>query len=120
MRLFIADARSEIRIALMMYLSREPGIQVTGIAIEAPGLLAQVRATQPDVVLLDWQLPGASMQDLLADIRRLAAPPKIVVLSVNPEIEAPALAAGADAFISKNEPPDQLLETVRLLKKTVG
>ena len=113
MRLFIADARSEIRIALMMYLSREPGIQVTGIAVEAPGLLAQVRATQSDVVLLDWQLPGASMQDLIADIRGLAAPPKIVVLSVNPEIEAPALAAGADAFISKNESPDRLLEAVR-------
>ena len=80
--------------------------------------MAQVKVTQPDVVPVDWQLPGASMQDLLADIRGLASPPKIVVLSVNPEVKASALAAGADAFISKNMPSDELLRTIRLLKKT--
>jgi len=118
MRLFIADARSEMRFALMMYLSQEPGLHVTGIAVDAQSLLAQVKATEPDVVLVDWQLPGASMQDLLADIRGLASPPKIVVLSVNPEVKASALAAGADAFVNKNEPSNELLEVVRLLKKT--
>ena len=120
MRLFIADARSEMRFALMMYLGQEPGLHVTGIAVDAQSLLAQVKATQPDIVLVDWQLPGASIQDLLADIRGLASPPKIVVLAVNPEVKASALAAGADAFISKNGPPDELLEEVRLLKEDKG
>lgn len=120
MRLFIADARSEIRMALMMYLDQEPGMYVTGMADRVHGLLAQIAATHPDVVLLDWHLPDASMQGLLADIRGFASPPRIVVLSVNPEDKTPALAAGADGFICKNQKPDRLLETVRLLKKTKG
>ena len=119
MRLFIADARSEMRFALMMYLGQEPGLHVTGIAVDAQSLLAQVKATQPDIVLVDWQLPGASIQDLLADIRGLASPPKIVVLAVNPEVKASALAAGADAFISKNVPSNELLRAIRSLKKTM-
>jgi hypothetical protein len=37
------------------------------------------------------------MQQLLVDIRGFATPLKIVVLSVNPDVMAPAVAAGADA-----------------------
>ena len=117
MRLFIADARSELRLALIMYLRQEPGMNVIGMAVEAQGLLAQVEATKPDVVLVDWHLPGASMQDLLADIRGLASPPKIVVLSVNSEVEAQALAAGAEGFSSKSQRPDELLEVLRSFKE---
>ena len=119
MRLFIADARSEMRFALMMYLGQEPGLHVTGIAVDAQSLLAQVKATQPDIVLVDWQLPGASMQDLLADVRGLVSPPKLIVLSVNPEVKTTALSAGADVFISKTMPSNELLRAIHSLKKTM-
>ena len=59
------------------------------------------------------------VSDLLADIRGLASPPKIVVLAVNPEVKASALAAGADAFVSKNVPSNELLRAIRSLKKTM-
>ena len=80
-------------------------------------LLVQVEASEADVLLLDWQLPGASMIELLSDLRALKPPPKIIILSVKPEIEAPALSAGADAFVSKSAQPDELLEVVRSLKE---
>lgn len=92
-------------------------MRITGVAVEAHSTLAQVEVTQPDVVLLDWKLPGGSIQDLIADIRGLASRPKIVVLSVNPEDKAPALAAGADGFVGKSEPPDELLEALRSLNE---
>ena len=58
MRLFIADADQELRLALQMLLHQEPGMPVVGIAVRAKGLVAQAAASQPDVVLLDWCLPG--------------------------------------------------------------
>ena len=115
MRLFIADADSAVRLALQMYLQQEPGIYVTGIASESQGLPAQLEASRPDMLLLDAHLPGASIEDLLSDIRGLTSPPKIVVLSIRPEEKGAALSAGADAFIGKSAPPDELVEVVRSL-----
>jgi DNA-binding NarL/FixJ family response regulator len=118
MRLFIADGNSSVRLALQMYLQQEPGMYVTGMATEAEGLAAQVEASLPDLLLLDSYLPGASMQDLLSEIQGLEAPPKIVVLSIKPEVKESALSAGADAFISKNAPPEEMLELIRSFRET--
>ena len=116
MRVFIADGNSSVRLSLQMYLQQEPGLYVTGMASEAEGLSVQVEASRPDVLMLDSHLPGASMQGLLSDLRGLESPPKIVVLSIKPEVKGPAMSAGADAFISKNVPPDNLVEVVRWLR----
>ena len=117
MRIYVADMNKDIRLGLQMLLHQEPDVQVVGTAAQASGLLAQVEASQTDLLLLDWHLPGASMTELLSDLRALNPPPMIVVLSVKPEIKAPALSAGADAFVSKSAPPDELLEVVRSLKE---
>ena len=117
-RLFIADGNSSVRLALQMVLQQEPGMYVTGMAAEAEGLPAQIEASQPDMLLMDSYLPGASMQDLLSDIRGLETPLKIVVLSIKPEVKGPALAAGADAFISKNAPPEEMLKLILSFRET--
>ena len=95
-------------------------MHVIGMAIQAEGLLVQVQASRAEVLIMDWHLPGASMPDLLTDIRALGSPPKVVVLSVNPEVKTMAYSAGADAFIVKNAPPDELLDVVRSMKETVN
>ena len=69
MRLFIADADPSLRVSLQMLLHEEPGMYVTGMADRTKGLLAQVEASQPDVLLLDTHLPGKPMTDLIADLR---------------------------------------------------
>jgi DNA-binding NarL/FixJ family response regulator len=118
MRLFIADADRALRVSLQMLLHAEPGMHVIGMAIQAKGLLAQIEASKPDVLLLDWHFPGMPMTDLLADLQALDLSLKIVVLSVRPEEENAILAAGADAFVGKTEPPDELLVYLRTLGNT--
>ena len=118
MRLFIADARKELRLALQMLLNQEAGMHVTGIAVETKGLAAQIAASEPDVLLLDWHLPGMPIKELVVDIQALAPLLKIVVLSVNPEDESAAMNAGADAFVTKNSPPDQLLAVLNNMRQT--
>jgi DNA-binding NarL/FixJ family response regulator len=119
MRVFIADSRSEARIALMMYLHQEPGVNITGMAVETQGLLAQVEAIQPDVVLLDWHLPGQPVTDVLAELKKLEQRPRIIVLSVRPEVESEAMAAGADAVVSKAASPDRLVAVLhKMVRQT--
>ena len=118
MHIFIADADKKLRVALQILLHQEPGMQVTGVATDAKGLLAQVEASQPDVLLLDWYLPGMPVTDLLADLQALDMPPKIVVLSVRPEVKSTALASGADAFADKSGSPEELLAYLHTMRNT--
>ena len=117
MRVFIADTRSEARIALMIYLRQEPGIYITGMAVEAQGLSAQVEATQSDVVLLDWHLPGQAVSEVIAELKTLEQRPEIIVLSVRPEVESEAISAGADAFVTKAASPDRLVAILHKMKR---
>ena len=112
MRVLLADDQTKVRSALRLLLEQEPGLSVVGEAAEAEDLLAQVAATQPDLVLLDWELPGLRTDDRLSVLRALCPQLKVIALSGQPEARRAALSAGADAFVSKGEPPERLLAAV--------
>ena len=116
MRIFIADADRELRLAVQILLHQEAGMYVTGMAVRAEGLAAQVAASQPDVLVLDWHLPGGSIAEVLAEIGQSASRPQVVVMSVNPDTEQDAMAAGADVFVAKNAPPSELLGSLRSIE----
>ena len=117
-RIFIAEADKELRLALLMLLHREAGMHVTGMAVHSKGLVAQIAASEPDVLLLDWALPGQPLPDLLADLGKLEPRPMLAVMAVRPEVEQPALAAGADAFVGKSLPPNGLLALLRTMQQS--
>ena len=117
MRIFIADADKQLRVALQIFLHQQTGLHVTGMAPDAGGLLAQVKASQPDVLLIDWNLPGRPMAVLLADLQMFIPSPEIIVLSVRPEDKSAALTAGACAFVEKSSPPEKLLEHLHTICK---
>ena len=128
MRILLADDQTKVRSALRLLLEQEPGLSVVGEAAEAEGLLTQVQRTQPDLVLLDWELPGlraadpsapstgpwsfvpgtegsgaSSGQRLLSALRSVGCPLRVIALSGHVEAREEALAAGADAFVSKGD-----------------
>jgi DNA-binding NarL/FixJ family response regulator len=116
MRLFIADANQDLRVGLQLRLHQEPGMPVVGMAVRTKGLLTQVAASQPDVLLLDWFLPGRPAADVLADLHALEQRPQIIVLSIQPETESAALAAGADAFFAKTTSSDGLMAILHKMR----
>jgi DNA-binding NarL/FixJ family response regulator len=116
MRIFIAEADQELLMALQMLLHQEPGMAVVGLAVHSRGLFAQVAASQPDVVLLDWQLPDRPAASILADLHALDHRPRIIVLHVRPELEREARAAGADSFVTKTASSDQLVAILRQIR----
>jgi DNA-binding NarL/FixJ family response regulator len=128
MRILVADDQPKVRSALRLLLEQEPGLSVVGEAAETESLLAQAEATCPDLVLLDWELPSLQATDpstpptgseagsghrLLSALRALCPHLLVIALSGRPEARQAALAAGADAFVSKGDPPERLLTTLR-------
>jgi DNA-binding NarL/FixJ family response regulator len=82
---------------------------LVGEVIQAEDLLSQARALRPDMILLDWELPGRSAGRLLATLREIDPQAKVIVLSRGPEAEDMALHAGADVCVSKANGPEELL-----------
>ena len=112
MQILLADEQTRVRLALQILLSQEPGVTVVGEAVEAADLLAQIRATRPDLVLLDWGLPGLATIGSLSALHTACPNLSVIVLSGRPEARQMALAAGADEFISKIDPPEKLLAAI--------
>jgi DNA-binding NarL/FixJ family response regulator len=83
-----------------------------GEAVGAVDVLAQVEAGCPDLVLLCWELPGLARDDLLSALRRVCPDLRVIALSGRPEARRVALDAGADAFVSKADPPERLLAAI--------
>jgi DNA-binding response OmpR family regulator len=86
---------------------------VVGEAADSHELLTRLEATCPDLVLLDWDMPGGSGADLIPSPRQADCLPPIIVLGVRPESAPAALDAGADAFFCKCDGPKRLLTVIR-------
>jgi CheY-like chemotaxis protein len=73
MRVLLADDQSKVRSALRLLLEQQFDLNVLGEAVDAQGLRDWVSAVCPDVVLLDWELPGLGANGLLPTLRQLSA-----------------------------------------------
>jgi len=111
MDILLADNR-KVRLALRVLLEQTAGLTVVGEASNARDLLAQTSATRPDLVLLDWTLPGLHDNGTLHTLRQICPDLSVIVLSGRPQARKAALAAGANAFVSKVDPPERLLAAI--------
>jgi DNA-binding NarL/FixJ family response regulator len=92
-------------------------LAIVGESTHSQSLLAQAKALKPDLVLIDWELPGHSIEALIEWLKKSENAAKVIVLSGRPESEQAALAVGADAFVSKTHSAVNLLDTLRRLFK---
>lgn len=115
MRLLLADDQIKVRSALRLLLEQEPDFQVVGEAADATGLLLAVTEKEPDVVLLDWELPGLPAAQLVRLLQYERPFLKIIAMSSRPEVERLALDTGVQTFLSKSESPERVLSIIRTL-----
>ena len=113
MRVLLADDQPNVRSALRLLLKQELGLSEVGEATDVSDLLSQVETNCPDLVLLDWELPGSKNMGLLASLRTKCPQLFVIVLSGHPMARQAALSAGADDFVGKGNPPEVLLATLR-------
>ncbi len=107
--IFLAEGEKHVREALRLILEHQPDFMIVGEANTAESTLAKVCQHPPDVILLDWNLPGLHPQRLLAALRQCCPDTQIVATSVRPEQENAAIKLGASGFLLKQLPPDQFI-----------
>jgi DNA-binding NarL/FixJ family response regulator len=113
--ILIAEGEATARRALRQYLGAQPGLDVVAEAADDGSLLEGVEGTCPDLVLLEWHLPGRPKADLIAALQNREPQPLVVVYGNQPESSSPAMDAGADVFVHKGQGPRQLLNAIRWL-----
>jgi DNA-binding NarL/FixJ family response regulator len=120
MRILVTGRRADARLALELFLRNRPDLDVVAEADDIQALLTQAEATQPDVILLDWDLCNRPLADLISALHLLFSQPGLVLINAPAESKQAALASGADACVVKGAPPKSLLlaiESVRLMRE---
>jgi DNA-binding NarL/FixJ family response regulator len=114
-RLLICEDQTLMRQGLVTILGLEPGITVAGEAADGAEAVEQVRALQPDVVLMDVQMPG--MDGIEATRLITAAYPntRVIILTTfdYEEYVFEGVKAGAMGYMLKDSPAPDLIRTIR-------
>jgi two-component system nitrate/nitrite response regulator NarL len=113
-RVFIAEDHPVYRRGLTDALNAGNGIDLVGEAGEGPEALERLRELEPDVALLDLQLPGLSGIEILKQLVAGASPTRVVLLSghAEPALVFEAIDAGATGFLSKEESESEICKAV--------
>jgi DNA-binding NarL/FixJ family response regulator len=110
----LVDDQALVRSGFRMILSVEDDLEVVAEAADGAEALARARASRPDVVLMDVQMPHA---DGIAGTEALVAEDlgRVIILTTfdRDDYLFAALRAGASGFLLKNCEPPQLVEAVR-------
>ncbi len=113
MHIILADQNQKARWALMTVLREEPDLEIIGQAENLDELLQLALDTPADLILLDKKLAGDQTKFLISNLHAIKPRPIVLVMSSNAEDGRLMLKAGADAFVSKGDRPDWLLNTLR-------
>ena len=111
----LADDQHLVRGALAALLALEPDITIVGEVARGDEVVDRVIELQPDVALLDVEMPGIDGLAAAAAITKLAPSTRILILTTfgRPGYLRRAMESGASGFIVKDAPADQLAEAVR-------
>jgi len=114
-RIFIVDDHTLVREWLSTLLRHEADFTVCGQADSAPAGLEGMKASAPDVALVDLSLKNGSGLDLIKDLRIHCPATQIVVLSMHEEIYfvERALRAGARGYVTKRDSTNRIVEAIR-------
>lgn len=114
-RVVLVDDQALFRAGIRMLVASQPDLEVVGEAGNGQEALEVVRATRPDVVLMDIRMPVMDGLTATAEILARPEPPRIVMLTTFDldEAAARAIRQGASGFLLKDADPEFLLAAIR-------
>ncbi len=118
-RIVIAEDQAIVRRGATMLLSMEPDMEVVGQARNGIEAVELAQLLQPDVVLMDLHMPLKGGVAATREITRDLPNTQILVLTTLDDDETvfEAVRAGAQAYLLKDASEDELLETIRALRR---
>jgi CheY-like chemotaxis protein len=112
MRVLVVDNQPRARQSMKALLGAWHQVEEVREAANGYEAVQLAEEFQPDVILMDARMPKMNGLEAVRLIKAKWQPIKIIVLSMYPDFKAEALAAGADAFVSKSDPPEKLRKTL--------
>jgi len=118
-RIVIAEDQALVRRGAAMLLSMEPDMEVVGQARNGVEAVELAQLLHPDVVLMDLHMPLKGGVAATREITRELPRTQILVLTTlnDDETVFEAVRAGAQAYLLKDADEDELLETIRALRR---
>jgi two-component system response regulator DesR len=114
-RLLVAEDQAMIRGALIALLAGQPDIETVGEAATGEEAVAEALRLQPDVALLDIEMPGRDGLWAATELRQKLPSCRVLILTVfgRPGYLRRAVDSGVAGFLLKDAPPGQLADAVR-------
>ncbi|PKO04498.1 MAG: hypothetical protein CVU41_16725 [Chloroflexi bacterium HGW-Chloroflexi-3] len=122
-KLMIADDDAKVRSAINLLLDQDRACwQVIAEVRNVNELFLMVEQENPQLLLLDWELPEECcgdkrppyfcLKDRIHHLREINPNLYIIVLSSKPQVKSEAMEAGANSFVSKGDPPEIFLNAL--------
>ncbi len=125
-RVVLADDHHVVRSGIRSELEKHPDIEIVGEAADGEEAIALARKLQPDIMLLDINMPGIQGMEVTEKLNERATashslddslpfPPHVLILSAYCEQEYvySLFAAGAKGYLLKDEHPDRIVSGIR-------
>ena len=115
MRILLVDDHSMVRSGLRLLLEEQDDFDVVGEAGDVEAALERTRALEPNVILLDLNMPGRPSLPAIPELLEAAPGSAVVVMTQHddPEFARVALAGGASGFVLKEAADSELVDSVR-------
>lgn len=113
-RVAIFEDNKLVRDALEAILNGTPGFTCCGVFTDGNNWERNIKSSQPDVVLMDIEMPGLSGIEVSRKINKQFPEVKILIQTVFNDSEKifEAICAGASGYILKNDPPHKYLDAI--------
>ncbi|MCL4827565.1 MAG: response regulator transcription factor [Caldilinea sp.] len=114
-RILLADDHAVLQAGLEAMLNAEGDMQVIGTAGDGHAAVRQAALLQPDVILLDINMPGINGLDALEQIRQQTPASRVLILTMHDDAHylRQAMAAGAAGYVLKQSAGKELLTAIR-------
>jgi DNA-binding NarL/FixJ family response regulator len=118
-RIVIAEDQTTVRRGVALLLAMEPDMEVVGQACNGVEAVDLALLLRPDVILMDLHMPVKGGVAATREITRVLPSTQVLVLTTLDDDETvfEAVRAGAHAYLLKDAAEDELLETVRALRR---
>lgn len=113
-RVFIVEDQGMFRSFLEQWLDEQERFARVGSASSAEEALAKLVAAQPDVMLVDLQLPGLDGLEMVRAARQVRPQLRALVLSslMDPLAMTRVRESGVEGYLEKDAPPDELMKAL--------
>lgn len=118
-KLLLADDHAVVRSGLRMLIEAQPDMEIVGEAETGREAIKQVKALQPDIVLMDVQMPDLTGIEATQVIKERFPETAVLALTMYEDEQYffEMLKAGASGYVPKRAAPDDLVKAIRTVSR---